>query len=503
MTTTLDSELFTSRDSLGRIAASWDDLPPSRGVEADLYDSHAWLAAWLAVADPEQAEALRVPAAFRDGQLAGVLPLVAMGQHWRPAGWGFRPRYRPVLRGETPDEEVLEALVEAAARGGAKQITLPAMPSRDGATQALRRALERCGFTVSEREGSSECLTRVEGSWEEHRRRFKKYHRTVKNFSNKAARLGKLSLEAYEPPSRPPSEGFETYLELHGRGWKGPLEGSMQRHRRELLRATDALGWSRLYVVTLAGVPAAAIIWFRIGQVAIAYSTVYDVHFAAVSAGTIAIWDAHERVFGDDPPKIVDYLPGRSAQKDQLGLDRSPLLTLEASRKLLAAVGPMGGRLRRAAGRTLRRLRTSSSPQPETATASAVRRTRFEPGSGSAAAALLDLDPGAEMYLTVAGSPPSTKKMKERWGEADRWWSVGEPAEALVRVAEDRTPRRVEEIVLLAGREDAVAAPDGVLARLATALGQALEAWLPVEGGGTQTPPTPVHRARLPWPPSR
>ncbi len=427
------------------------------------------------------------------------MPLVERGRgDWEAAGLGFRPRFRPVLGSAEPDEAVLGALAEAAARAGARRLHLPALPSRDPATAALERALQAAGYQVRSRPGSQECLTPVEGGWDEHRRRFKKLHRTVKNFSNKASRLGALELHAWESPESPVAPELERYVALHGAGWKGALSTRMRVHRERLFAGADARGWSRFYLLSVAERPAAAILWLRIGEVAIAYSTVYDERLAALSAGTILMWRSHEPVFGETAPALVDYLPGRGAQKSQLGLETSPLTTLEATRgrNLASGFAPLGDRLRRGAARALRAIGPSgkTEPSPEQRRH---RKVRVEAAAEATEAELLAPDATLELWLAVCGAHPSVKRMKECWGEEDAWWRVGAGPDALVRLAPeaDDGSREALEIVALTER-----APEELLAELAHAVGGALVARLPAEENGEPGAPLLHADAALPWP---
>ncbi len=455
------------------LAAAWDALPPSRGAEADLFDSAAWLAAWAA-ADPSAASRLRAVAAFEGDRLAGVLPLVAeSGRRWSAAGIGFRPRFRPVVGGAEPRAETLDALADALAAAGVRELTLPALPTRDPATAGLEAALRRAGFAVATRTGAVECFTPAATGFAEHARAFKKFARTVSNFSNKGERLGEWSLAQYGFPGGPgdpvAGDAFDAYRTVHARGWKGPLREPMLSFRRELLGRTAALGWARAFVLSLAGVPAASMLWFRVGPVAIAYSTVYDERMAAISPGTIAMWRAHEAIFAEAVPAIVDYLPGRGAQKDQLGTERPPLVTLEATRR-----GPVGTVVARAA-RPLRaaaaRLTRSRRPAAASARHDAAPRP-VEPAAGPLLPlAPLELDPYAELYLAVAGGHASPQKMRDSWAAGDAWWRIGEPPVALARVGTAGAgagPPPVREVVALGDDE---AALDAALATLARHVG--------------------------------
>lgn len=492
-----DAVIVRRPEELLPFAAAWNRLPETRGIQADLYDTYAWFGAWLAVAGFRARHKLRVPLVIQKGEPAALLPLRAVShRRWEAAGLGFRPRYRVIAQGPDPGLDLLFPLAESVARAGVKELILPAMPTRDPATFALAQALEFAGFRVTRREGSVECLSVVANSWTDHSRQFKKYERTVKNFANKAARLGPVEFELYGPGGKNTQEGFARYLELHARGWKGALAEPMAGHRRELLARAASL--ARLYLLKVAGVPAAAIIWFRMGEAAFAYSTVYDERMAALSPGTVAMWEAHEALFSEGPLRLLDYLPGRGSQKDQLGTDRSPLVTLEGRRSSLwiSLVRPLRRPL--SAARLLlprRRKKKRLLPAP---ILGAERAFPAAAGASSPLAARLELAPAVELFLAVNGGHASVKAMTDRWESGDEWWLVGEPPRAAVRLGTLLPAgRRVREIVWLSGSRDGL---PGCLGQLAAATGQTLLATLPPAPPGAGRPAVPMTEAFLPWP---
>ena len=135
-------------------------------------------------------------------------------------------------------------------------------------------------------------------------------------------------------------DGFPPYAELFGRSWKGPLRRDMRAQELELVRRTEQLGWCRVFVLRIAGVAAAAELWFRVGDAASALSTVYDQRLAPLGPGSIIAWWARSASSPSSPPRLVDLLPGHNPQKDRLAPDRDPLLIVEA-----AAHPGLGGQL--------------------------------------------------------------------------------------------------------------------------------------------------------------
>ncbi|MBP7149627.1 MAG: GNAT family N-acetyltransferase [Acidobacteria bacterium] len=480
----LDARLIEEPEEIAALGPAWDELAEGRGGLADIFDSYAWFAAWRA-ADPENAARTRLAVAFAGGRPVALLP-VCTASRWRgeAPGMKFRPRFRPLVAASVGPGEALGTLLDIVARSGARTLGFPAMPTRDPVTGALGAALRACGYAVTERTGTNECFTPAQPSWPEHAREFRKYDRTVKNFSNKSERIAPLS-EAWHTAEPGLGEAFETYVAVHARGWKGPLREPMRRFRRELLHRAAERGWARLFVLRAGDLATAAMIWFRLGEVAIAYSTVYDERLSALSPGTIAMWRAHQRVFEDNPPRLVDYLPGSGSQKDQLGTEHPPLVSLEAARG--GSLGMALSRVSRAAPVLRDRLRVGGGPATSAQDEGPALHLVAQPGAGTAAT-LLEVEPTTELYLAVCGSHRSAKAMNESWEEGDSWWRVGDPPRALVRVGQAGEPRPVRELVLVEAGDVEIGE---VLAAVAAGLGGPVIADLS---------PSAVHRAPLPWP---
>jgi len=506
-------EVLRTADVDPALGRAWDALPAGRGVQADFYDSHAWLSSWTQAADPPVAARLRIPVALDGGRPVALLPLEARARRrWESAGASavntHRKRYRPVLGTEQPDEEALALLVDAAAAAGARELALSRLPARDPATDALVAALRRCGFAVHRRERSSDCLAMVDGGWAEHRRRFASYDRSVRTKSNRLQSLWQVTVQEFGRDAAGGSlaEGFALYEELHRHSWKQSLSDGFRRERLALLRRADELGWCRFYVLRVGGVPAAAHIWLRIGDVATWLSTVYDQRLAAVSAGSILMWRAQERVFAESPPRLLDFLPGDNPQKDRLSPDRTPLLLIEAARRtpVSGVTFPLRRQARDVLPRAVGRLRRRWEPRPAepVPAAARVRRLRVAPAAGAAlAAAPLALDTARRRALAVLSGHASPEAMAKEWGDGDCWWLVGgEPPTALARLGPVAGgSATVRELVLLASRAQPV---EALLVALATAVQAMVEADLPAAAEGGVGEPIPVREPVLPWPAS-
>jgi hypothetical protein len=507
-----ETQIVRVEDIDPAFAAAWDALPASRGRQADFHDSHAWLAGWCQVAGARPVKALRIPAVLEAGRPVALLPLEVRSRgRWESAGTRafrtHRKRWRPVFGTEVPDESVAGLLVEQVGRAGVRELSLNRLPACDPATGALLAALRHGGYALHSRERTRDYLTLVEGGWDAHRRRFAAYERSVKRLVKRSGPW-ELRLEVYGAPGGAPmATGFGLYEGLHDSSWKGSLTARWRRQLLGLLRRAEQLGWCRIYVLRVAGVPAAAEIWFRLGHVASVPSMVYDQRLAALGPGSIILWWAQERAFAEAPPRVIDHLPGDSPQKDRIATDRPPLLIVEAVRRGVFPGASLALRPRtRAVGqavaaRALARLSRLRS-RPGAPAPTGARRLTVAPAAAGLAVARLELDPTVRRFLAVAGSHRSPEAMARTWAAGDTWWRVGEEPAALIRLGAGKAASApVRELVLVHAGPDRV---EELVGALAAAVGTPLQVDLPAQGRPEgRGRPVPVHRAILPWPAGR
>ena len=493
-------------EPLGR---AWDRLPPNRGLQADFEDIWAWLASWCHGVGRASADRLRIALVGEGDAPLGLLPLVARTRHrWESAGTrrGFRGRWRPVLAAEEPDPEVLALLVEQVATAGARELVLHRLPTRDPATGALLSALRHGGFHVHQRQRSRDHTSVVEGGWDECRRRFASYDRSFRKLLKRLDPSWQPHIHEYGPHTGDaPVDGFAVYADVQRRSWKGGLPDATYASRLELVRRTQELGWSRVFVLRIAGIPAAAELWFRVGDAVFATSTAYDQRLAAVAPGSIIAWWAQERIFAESPPRLVDLLPGHNPQKERLAPDRTPLLNVEAARRTLVsgASFPLRRRARAArrsaAGRLLAGIKRLRARAPSREPRRVARTVTLSQAEASLPVVGLELDGWVRRYLAVAGGHRSPEAMATSWLPQDRWWQIGQEPLALIRAGNlDPTTLQAHEVVLVQAHPDQL---QQLLAALAGALGVRVQAALAAsDGHGPPGQPIPVHQAPLPWP---
>lgn len=494
----MESHLLRTWDEIEPLARSWDSLPDTRADHADIFDSFAWLGAWERTRHDRQSRPLRVITAVDEDTLAGALPIVNPTRtEAGEAGFGFRPRFRPVLHGGFDSERVSDVLVEGLRRAEIRDLHLVAVPERDPSFRALRQALARGGYRVSDWPGAPEYLSPCDGPWEEFRSRLRQVDEQSRRRARKLAQLGPTSVDCI----RPAADGFPTYLEIHLRSWKGALAEPWRTFRAHFLEGCRERNWARLFVLRLGDLPIAVHLWFVVGRNAIWYSGAYDERFAAMSPGSVLMWEAIRRVHEIGRIATLDFLPGGTPQKERLAPVRPRLHTLHVSRSRISIAIRDAGLLARTAHRRLRRAGAEAAAERPKDNPPTLSLVALRPVDGIAArgtARPLELDGKLESFLAVSGGHPSLQAMKAGWCPDDRWWAVLGETEDVVALVRTRdagdAPVAVEVILLPPGGLSGAQS----LAVVSRALGTPVRFAEIVENGEPGTPMV-VREGPIPW----
>ena len=147
----------------GDLGAAWDRMAEGRGPYADIYASHAWFSSWLDSLAGGRPRTV-IPAVMDGDRPLALLPLVRRGWVWLSAGLKTAPRTRVVLADETPDPDVLAALVDEVGRAGVREVSLYRLPTRDPATALTIEAFRRAGWEVRPFERSTDNVVTVAGN---------------------------------------------------------------------------------------------------------------------------------------------------------------------------------------------------------------------------------------------------------------------------------------------------------------------------------------------------
>jgi GNAT acetyltransferase-like protein len=316
----------------GDLARAWDGLVGGRGVQADLFDTHAWTGSWLG-SRPERAERVRIVGVFDGERPLALLPLeLGTAGRARELGRGQRERTRVVFGTEQPRLSLMQALVEEIGRNGVRELSLTRMPSRDPATRVFVEALRAAGFAVDVREHLTDMIESTPDGWAAYRDRHRGFDGAIGQTWRRAAQLWPLRVAAFGAPGTLPiAAGVADHEELFDLSWKGRLGASPDRRRR-LLRALDERGLARLYVLYAADRAIGSCTSVRIGPVVHWHTVAYDPAVAMLGAGNMVHWRAQELAFAEGPLALIDLLPGASPLKDRISSERPALLDVCAAR---------------------------------------------------------------------------------------------------------------------------------------------------------------------------
>ncbi len=494
-------------EQAGDLGAAWDRMAEGRGPYADIYASHAWFSSWLDSLAGGRPDVV-VPTVVDGDRPLALLPLVRRGWVWLSAGLKTAPRTRVVLADETPDPDVLAALVDEVGRAGVREVSLYRLPTRDPATALTIEAFRRAGWEVRPFERSTDNVVTVAGN-DALAKSLRKLASSTRSRERRITPYWPMAARDFGgADGEPMADGLPLADVVQARSWKGPSRAATERQRALFMRRADAAGWAHLAILEIDGRAVAANSFFRIGAVAIGMSTAYEQRLAALSPGFVLHAHVQGRIYGDDPPEVMDMLPGRSPFKDQLAAERPPLVTVEAYRRTLVRgatfdvrrrarwdLPPARARVRAEAGELLGRL-----PRPGR------RRTREAPvevvrpdeGTTGPIGTVEDLPLGhaVQRWLATVAGAPSAEAAAEHWSPDDRWVRVETTdgaSRGLVRLGE----RVVREVVpLVAGTS-----LDGLVRTLVATTGTPLELAPGVDrrlvAGEVDLPPLPWTDALL------
>jgi CelD/BcsL family acetyltransferase involved in cellulose biosynthesis len=187
------------------LAADWDTL-----AGADPFMTHAWLSSWQAAfAAPGSA---RLCLAWRDGRLAGGLPLVASEYGLRAMANEQTPSFRPL----GADPAGVRAVCEAALGASGGVLTLPMLP-RDHALVSGREPGWRSLFTPD----TTSPIIDLDGTFEEWRERTRPRWRTpIERLARKMRREHDADVRLVAAPDDL-GAAIDAALALEAAGWKG------------------------------------------------------------------------------------------------------------------------------------------------------------------------------------------------------------------------------------------------------------------------------------------
>ncbi|HKB50510.1 MAG TPA: GNAT family N-acetyltransferase [Solirubrobacterales bacterium] len=208
----LRTEWIADLRRFGELAAGWDALLPK---DSHPFDSHGWYEAWWKAFGGEGE--LAVCTVWRDGELAGGIPLSANGRRLKGLVNGHSGTFRPLAR----DGEAMEALIAAALARRPPELELPMLPAADGSLPLLESGAREAAMLPLAEPSYVSPIVDTSGDFEAWRKgSHSSWKGRLARYRRKMQRDHDAELEIVAVPG-----DLEAWLEeglrLEASGWKG------------------------------------------------------------------------------------------------------------------------------------------------------------------------------------------------------------------------------------------------------------------------------------------
>jgi CelD/BcsL family acetyltransferase involved in cellulose biosynthesis len=317
----LEVEIISQQARFIELAPQWDEL--WRRCDGEIFQSHAWIAAWLGIYHKNIR--LRIAVAWQGTELVAVVPLVIRRKlGLRRLEWAAQSLsdYCDVLA--TPDAApYLRDLWDAVWRlGGFDLVNVQQIKP-----EAVTRRLLDESATISRRGHWQKRCYAINCVWSDGEAWFRSLGKKGRNNFWRGERIltslgGEVQFHCIDPHNQSiESELLHTFALK--RTWlraakpNSALLGRDGQALEAMLRAVSTMGQMRLFVLTCGDKIAATSINFICGQGMQAYLTAYDPAFDKASPGTILIVRYTRWAF-DHGLRIVDFLRGDESFKSRL-----------------------------------------------------------------------------------------------------------------------------------------------------------------------------------------
>jgi CelD/BcsL family acetyltransferase involved in cellulose biosynthesis len=361
-------EIISQQARYTEIAPQWDAL--WRRCSGDVFQSHAWISAWLVAFSGEVRP--RIAVAWQDTELVAAIPLAIrrrLGLHRLEWAAQSLSDYCDALA--TADAVSLLPELWSALWRHAGFDLVHVEQIKPGAI--TRRILDESDIAVRRNNWEKRCYA-INCVWSDGEAWFRSLGKKGRNNFWRGERIlaslgGEVGFHCIDPQEQSIEPELRHVLALK-RAWARtakPYSGLLGRDGEALeamLRAVSATGQMRLFVLTCGDKMAAASVNFLCGEGMQAYLTSYDPAFDRASPGMILIVRYTRWAF-DHGVRIVDFLRGDEAFKSRLANCEVILHSYLGARTLLgrAAIAVNEWHLR-SGGATVAETATALDPQP-------------------------------------------------------------------------------------------------------------------------------------------
>jgi CelD/BcsL family acetyltransferase involved in cellulose biosynthesis len=257
----------------------------------------------------------------RDGELAGIVPLMREDAHLRFAGDTEICDYMDLIALPGEEEAVLSAALRSLGEEPWRDLTLWAVPEGSPTIDALRRLAPQHGLSVAvEREDVCPQID-LPATWEDFVGGLgKKDRHELRRKLRKLSQGGEVELEALVEPADVEA-AFDEFLRLYreSRSDKAAfMTEQMETFMRRMVSAMAAEGRIELIFLTLGGVRTAAVLCFREDGETLLYNSGYDPAYSYLSVGLLSKALALRKAI-EEGKRRFDFLRGPEPYKYDLG----------------------------------------------------------------------------------------------------------------------------------------------------------------------------------------
>ena len=296
----------------------WRALLPRASMNK-VFASPTWLRVWWQ--EFGAGRELILLSVRRDGELAGVAPLMRDGDRLCFAGDTQVCDYMDIIAAPGEEEAVLSAVVRSVGEEPWQELALWAVPEGSPTLNALRAAALEFGLRV-DIEPEDVCpQLELPSTWEEYLAGLNRKDRhELRRKLRKLSQGGEVSLESVVEQAAVEA-ALDDFLRMcrESRADKAEfMTEQMERFFRAIVTALAAEGRIELLFLTLDKVRVATVLCFHEGEEALLYNSGYDPNYAYLSVGLLSKALALRKAI-EEGRRRFDFLRGREPYKYDLG----------------------------------------------------------------------------------------------------------------------------------------------------------------------------------------
>lgn len=354
-------EIVTTKDRLAAVRAPWHALWRQSGLP--VFQSPDWIGAWWTTLPPGEQRRLLLVLAWQGEALVGVMPLATKRRYGlRLLEWAAQDcaDYCDVLLAPGQPIALAGALWQAARQHGGFDVARLGHLRPEAQAQILLHQ-DGAGIQLDAR---SEAAFRICGPYASGAQWLAQHPKKVRqNYKRGLAQLQGLGEARLRLVEEAPEQAavlaqladFKRQT-LQRRGLVAPLFDEQSQALAALVDVLQAERQLRLFVLEVAGKPAAISVNFEHDGTLSAFVTAYDPALEKASPGYVLIFEYIQWAF-DNHLKVVDFLRGAEDFKKRFASTAVPLCTFAASGSVLGWLALKANALRqRRAGGDLRAL---------------------------------------------------------------------------------------------------------------------------------------------------